>query len=163
MVMGEGAFRSLPFSNHWSLIHKGETIAHLRRIPSRHTSEIDLPDGTRLELVPEGWGTVVALEDGEERSRIERRSWWGRSWEISGPGFGCLMTSDLMPRRWTLRIGNEPAGRLAGTILSYNRLDVQTDVAIPASALALAWHVIARPWEQAAAPGVLVARPALPE
>ncbi len=66
------------------------------------------------------------------------------------------MTSDILPRRWTLRVGNEPVGRFAGTPFSYNRLRVHTDVAVPVLPLALAWHVLARPWEAAAAPGSLV-------
>jgi hypothetical protein len=87
---------------------------------------------------------------------VERRSWWGRRWDLFGPSFACALTSDPLPRRWSLRYGNEPVGRLAGTLFSYNRLTVHTDVAVPTVSLALAWHVLARPWEAAAAPGALV-------
>ena len=96
---------------------------------------------------------------GEEIARIVRRSWWGRAWEVEAPGFACRLTSDVLPRRWTLRLGSEPVGRIAGGYISYNRVDIETAVAVPVTSLALAWHVIARPWEQAAAPGALVARP----
>ena len=82
--------------------------------------------------------------------------WWGRRWEISGSGFGCDLTSDPFPRRWTFRLGGAPIGRLAGTMWSYNRLVVEADVSIPVHAVILAWHVLARPWEQAAAPSSLV-------
>jgi hypothetical protein len=64
--------------------------------------------------------------------------------------------SDPLPRRWSLRFGSEPVGRLAGGLLSYNHLAVHTDLAVPVVALALTWHVLARPWEAAAAPGALV-------
>ena len=91
-----------------------------------------------------------------ERGRITRRSWWGRSWDLESPTFAFALTSDLMPRRWTLRIGNEPVGHLSGGLLSYNRLTVRTDVAVQVLPLVLAWHVLARPWEAAAAPGSLI-------
>ena len=39
---------------------------------------------------------------------------------------------------------------------SNNRLRVPTDLAVPTVVLALAWHVLARPWEAAAAPRALV-------
>ncbi len=160
MIVGAATFRSRPFSDAWELSQDSGPVAVLRRIPSRHTSEIVFTDRARLTLAPEGWGTVVArTEDGEERARIVRRSWWGRTWEVEAAGFGCQLISDPLPRRWSLRMGSEPIGRLAGGLVSYNRIDVQADVAVPVSALALAWHVIARPWEQAAAPGALVARP----
>jgi hypothetical protein len=61
-----------------------------------------------------------------------------------------------MPRHWTIRVGNEPVGRLFGGLLSYNRLTVEADVGIQVLALVMAWHVLARPWEAAAAPGSLV-------
>ena len=159
-VVGDARFRSRLLSNAWSLSQGGTELARLVRIPSRHTSEVALPDGTAMELRPEGWGTVAAVfDDDQPWGRILRRSWWGRAWEIEGQGFAIGLTSDPLPRRWSLRIGSQPVGRLAGGIASYNRLDVSTDVSVPVPALALAWHVLARPWEQAAAPGSLVVRP----
>jgi hypothetical protein len=159
-VVGEARFRSQLLSNAWSLRQGDTELARLVRIPSRHTSEVTFSDGTTLELRPEGWGTVTAVfDDEQEWGRILRRSWWGRAWEIEGQGFAIGLASDPLPRRWSLRIGSQPVGRLAGGIASYNRLDVHSDVSVPVPALALAWHVLARPWEQAAAPGTLVVRP----
>lgn len=155
-VLGRSRFDSAPFSNRWNLTHDGERVATLRRRPSDHTSSAELADGTVLDLRPEAWGTIVLNAFGEPFSRIERQSWWGRRWEISGLGFSCALTSDPRPRRWSLRFGNEPIGRLTGGFWSYNRLDVDTDVSVPVHALVLAWHVLARPWEQAAAPRSLV-------
>jgi hypothetical protein len=63
--------------------------------------------------------------------------------------------SDPIPRHWSLRFGTEPVGHLRGAAFSYNHLKVHTDLAVPLVSLALAWHVLARPWEAAAAPGVL--------
>lgn len=157
-VIGEVIFRSLPMSNHW-WVGQGDTdLAELRRIPSQHVSEVTFPEGTVYRLEPSGWGTVVAVENGEERGRITRRSWWGRAWDLTAVTFGYQLTSDPIPRRWTLRVGNEPVGRLSGTLFSYNLVRAQADVAIPVLALALCWHVLARPWEAAAAPGSLVPR-----
>ena len=68
------------------------------------------------------------------------------------------LRSEPLPRRWSIRVGSEPVGRLTGGLLSYNHLDVHTDIGVPLTALVLAWHVLARPWEQAAAPGSLVRR-----
>jgi hypothetical protein len=156
MIPGESRFLSFPFSNEWVLAQGDRSVATLRRFPRRHTSTVRLGDGRTFELEPQGWGTVVALEGDTERGRITRRSWWGRAWDLTSVSFGYGLTSDLVPRRWTLRVGNEPVGRFAGTPFSYNRLRVTTDVAVPVLPLALAWHVLARPWEAAAAPGSLV-------
>ncbi|MBN2114196.1 MAG: hypothetical protein JW785_08740 [Acidimicrobiia bacterium] len=155
-VVGDCRFESSLMSNRWRLLQDKAVLAQLDRVPSRHISAVRLADGTRLELRPAGWGTVVAMQDDTEVGRVERHSWWGRRWRLTGPGFACDLVSDPLPRRWSLRFGTEPIGRLAGTPLSYNRLAVHTDLAVPVVALALAWHVLARPWEAAAAPGALV-------
>lgn len=155
-VVGESRFTSRPFSNRWQLIHRDAPIAELVREPLRHTSAVVLADGTRIDLTPTSWGTIEATVDGTPLARIDRRSWWGRRWEIGGSGFACDLTSDPAPRRWSLRIGGEPIGHLAGTLWSYNQLEVHTGVTVPVHALALAWHVLARPWEQASAPGTLI-------
>lgn len=155
-MSGVCRFESALLSNRWRLVQGREVLAELQRVPSRHISLLRLPDRTLIELRPSGWGTVIAYRGDEEVGRVTRRSWWGRRWELAGPGFACALTSDPLPRRWSLRYGNEPVGSLAGALLSYNRLDVHTHIAIPVASLALAWHVLARPWEAAAAPGALV-------
>ena len=156
VVVGDCRFESGLFSNRWTLSRGDEPLAEVQRDPSRHMSHGSFDDGTRFDLTPNGWGTVELGTDGVPLGRIDRRSWWGRRWEISGTGFACDLTSDPMPRRWTFRIGGEPIGRLAGTMWSYNRLAVHIDVSTPVHALVLAWHVLARPWEQAAAPNALL-------
>ncbi len=156
VVVGESQFRSGVFSNRWTLAQGSNSLANLRRDPSRHTSSGRFEEGPRFQLTPSGWGTVLMETDELPLGRIDRRSWWGRRWEIGGTGFACELTSDPMPRRWTLRIGGEPIGRLKGNPLSYNKLAVHTDVSVPVHALVLAWHVLARPWEAAAAPRALV-------
>ena len=157
-VTGEAVFTSVPFSNRWELTSRGERLAVLRRLPRQHVSEVELADGRSIVLQPDGWGTVVAVEGDKEWGRIVRRSWWGRRWDLESPTFGYSLTSDLLPRRWTIRVGNEPVGRLTGGLLSYNRLEVEADVAIQALPLVMSWHVLARPWEAAASPGSLVPR-----
>jgi len=155
-VVGDSRFESALLSNQWQLRQGKVVLADLQRVPSRHLSLLRLADGTGLELRPKGWGTVVAMHGDTEVGRVVRRSWLGRRWQLTGPGFACDLTSDPLPRRWSLRLGTEPIGRLAGAPFSYNRLAVHTDLAVPVVALALAWHVLARPWEAAAAPGALV-------
>ena len=157
VVIGTARFTSGFMSNRWTLSRADEMLAEMRRIPSRHVSEAVLSTGVRYEIRPESWGTVVAeADDGAELGRIVRTSWWGRSWDLTAPGFACALTSDPLPRRWSLRIGTEPVGALKGSAFSYNRLTVHTDVAVPVPALTLAWHVLARPWEAASAPVALV-------
>jgi hypothetical protein len=157
VVIGDCRFRSVAFSNRWSLEQNDRQLALARRIPSRHVSEVMLADGSVLEIRPQGWGTVVAAdEDDGEMGRVVRTSWLGRSWDLSTPSFACRLTSDPLPRRWSLRIGTEPVGRLSGSPLSYNRLRIHADVAVPVVGLLLAWHVLARPWEAAATPVTLV-------
>ena len=158
VVSGECTFTSYPFSNRWELWCRDERLAVMARRPGQHVSEVELADGRTVTLMPEGWGTVVAVEGDKEWGRIIRRSWWGRRWDLESPTFGYTITSDLMPRRWTIRVGNEPVGYLAGGLLSYNRLQVGADVALQVLPLVMAWHVLARPWEAAAAPGSLVPR-----
>lgn len=158
MVIGEARFTSKVFSNRWQVLVHGEPEATLQRDPSRHLSSVRFADGTTLELVPEGWGTVVARAGDEEWGRITRTSWWGRSWDLNARGFACELRSDPLPRRWSIRVGSEPVGALTGGLFTYNHLDVHTDIGVPLTALVLAWHVLARPWEQAAAPGSLVRR-----
>jgi hypothetical protein len=156
VVVGDARFDSRLFSNRWTLARDSEPLAEMQRDPSRLVSRGSFSDGTTFDLIPNGWGTVEMEVDDIVLARIDRRSWWGRRWEISGTGFVCDLTSDRAPRRWTLRIGGQPVGRLKGSLLSYNRLDVHTDIATPVHALVLAWQVLARPWEQAAAPRTLV-------
>lgn len=156
VVFGACRFESVAFSNRWRLVQDRKVLAQLQRVPTRHISLLQLPDRTQIELRPQGWGTVIAFRGNDEVGRIVRRSWWGRQYELTGPGFACALTSDPLPRRWSLRYGREQVGRLSGTPWSYNLLRVETDVAVPIPSLALAWHVLARPWEAAAAPGALV-------
>lgn len=159
MVAGDIRFVSRMFSNLWYCVYEGTDLAEMRRYPGRHVSEVTIAGGTTYRLEPQGWGTVVAVEGGSERGRVIRRSWWGRAWDLVSTTFGYALTSDPLPRRWTLRVGEQPVGRLAGTPFSYNRLQISTDVAVPILPLVLSWHVLARPWEAAASPGALVAHP----
>jgi hypothetical protein len=155
-ILGDCRFESRFLSNRWRLLQGDSVVAEMRRIPSRHISVVQLPDGSEQVLRPEGWGTVIAFEQGRERGRIVRASWWGRAWEVTTPEFACTLSCDPLPRSWSLRFGSERFGRLSGTLFSYNRTRVHTDLMVPITALALAWHVLARSWELAAAPGQLL-------
>jgi hypothetical protein len=163
-LVGTHRFTSRLFSNDWILTKEGgDPVARIHRVPSLHVSRVTFPDGGVLELRPSGWGSVVAEGEGDvEAARIDRESWWGRRWRVSGKGFEYELTSDHLPRRWTLRVGGHPVARLAGTVWSYNRVTVVPDFALPVHAVLLCWHVLARPWEAAATPRVLVPQPTSP-
>jgi hypothetical protein len=154
VILGTARFTSGFMSNGWHLTDDKGPVGSFTRYPSLHLSRGTIA-GKAIEIRPEGWGTVVAYEEGRETGRIVRRSWMGRRWELSGQAFACELISEPMPRRWTLRIGGHPVSSIAGTTWSYNRLSVHTDVSVPAWSLALAWHVVVRPWEAAAAPRTL--------
>jgi hypothetical protein len=155
-VSGEARFASTPFSNRWSLWAHREQLAEMHRRPRHRISEVVLADGTELTLEPRRWGVVAAVSQGREWGHVIRRSWWGRRWDLTSPTFAYALTSDPLPRRWTIRVGNEPIGKLAGGLVSYNHLTVRTDVAVQVLPLVMAWHVLARPWEAAAAPLSLI-------
>lgn len=154
VVLGTVWFRSSLMSNVWTLETSSGTIARFTRIPSRHLSVGWIGD-QRIEIRPQGWGTVVLLEEGREMGRIVRRSWLGRRWDLEGTGFACELVSEPLPRRWTLRIGGHPVAGVTGTAWSYNRLTIAADISIPVWAAALVWQVVVRPWELAAEPRTL--------
>jgi hypothetical protein len=146
-------------SPEWTLRIGEEDIAKMRRFPRQRLSSVRLADGAVWSLVPSGWGVVRALEGEEEIGRIARRSWWGRRWEISTTGFAVDLVSRARPRRWDMTVGGQPIAEIAGSLISYNRIDVDATLNVPVVAVILAWQVIARPWEQAAHPVVLVPAP----
>ena len=66
--------------------------------------------------------------------------------------------SDASPRRWRIEVGGSPLAEIRGSLISYNTVTIDAPLAIPTAVAVLAWHVIARPWEAAAAPRGLVPR-----
>jgi hypothetical protein len=152
MVTGAAELRSALFSNHWSLISRGDELARIRRFPKRHMSVVRLADGTLWTIEPARWGLVRAVEDGRAIAEIERLSWWGRQWEVRSPAFALPLVSRPAPRRWYLAVGAEPVAELAGSMISYNRLRIDPSMAVPVVAVVLAWQVVCRPWEAAAYP-----------
>ena len=143
-------------SNDWELRQGQEKLAVMRRFPRRHTSQVKLGDGSTWDLRPAGWGVVEAVDGDDAFARILRRSWWGRHWAITSAVFAVDLVSRPTPRRWSFTIGDFAIGELAGSAVSYNRIKVQADVAVPLVAVLLAWQVIARPWEAAARPTQVV-------
>ena len=104
-----------------------------------------------------GQSTVSAVDEGQtEVARITRTSWWGRRWEISAQQFSYELISHPRPRRWAFAVGGAPVAELSGSLLSYNRVTVESNIGVPLIAVLLGWHVIARPWEAAAEPRGLV-------
>lgn len=157
MLAGDAELTSPWFSNRWVLAQAGNTLASLRRMGRIYVSMADLADGERLLIEPCGQGTVHAIDaSNEEMARIERQSWLGRRWEISGFGFAYELLSDPRPRRWHLGVSNAPITEIAGSLISYNRVTIRSGLAVPIPAILLAWHVIARPWEAAAEPRRLI-------
>lgn len=157
LIRGEAQLVSPWFSNQWSLFNHGIEIARLRRFPRLHVSAVQLRDGTEWTLEPDGYAVVKALEgEGNEVGRITRRSWWGRSWDITGTGFAYELISNPKPRRWEIGVGGSPLATIQGSLVSYNSVTVDAPLSLPTVAAVLAWHVIARPWEAAAAPRGLI-------
>jgi len=159
LIRGEATLTSPWFSNHWRLMNQGTELARLRRFPRLHISAAQLADGTEWIIEPDGFAAVRAIDTfGQEVARITRRSWWGRRWDITGSGFAYQLISHPVPRRWIVAVGGSPFAELKGSLVSYNTVTIDAPLTIPTVAAILAWHVVARPWEQAAAPRSLVPR-----
>lgn len=157
-VYGTAELVSPLMSSRWRLISKGEEVAQLRRFGRLHVSRIYLPTGEEAVLTPHEQSVVQALDpDGEELARITRTSWFGRSWDIASKRWAYELKSDPRPRRWQVVVGGTSVAQISGSLVSYNRVKVEAPLAMPILVLALGWHVIARPWEAAAAPTTLVA------
>lgn len=158
MVYGAAELASPFMSNRWQLFSKDAAVAELQRSGRLHISRIAVPSGDTAVLTPHGQGIVVALDEtGNELARITRRSWLGRRWEIESKKWAYDLESDPRPRRWQVTVGGTPVAQISGSMVSYNNVKVDAPLGIPILVLALGWHVIARPWEAAAAPAALVA------
>lgn len=158
MVYGTAQLVSPLMSSRWQLIAGDETVAELQRSGRLHISRIRVPNGEEAVLTPHEQSVVVALDsDGTELARITRRSWLGRRWDIESKRWAYELISHPRPRRWHVTVGGTPVAQIEGSLFSYNRVNVDAALGIPILAVALGWHVIARPWEAAAAPTTLVA------
>ncbi len=156
-ITGDAELRSPWMSNRWTLTQRGETLATIRRLGRIYVSAVDLAGAGRLLIEPCGQGTVHALDaNGAEVARIERQSWLGRRWWITGLGYNYTLVSDPRPRRWHITIANAPVATIEGSLMSYNRVDIRANLSLPPTSVLLAWHVIARPWEAATEPRGLI-------
>jgi hypothetical protein len=160
MLQGSADMVSPLFSSKWTLLSNGAAVAELHRFGRIHVSTVSFRDGSRWLLEPHGHAVVRAVDEpGSEFARITRRSWWGRRWDITGAGYAYELVSHPMPRRWMIAVGGAPVAAISGSLISYNRVRFDMTLGVPVSAVVLAWHVIARPWEAAAAPAGLVPTP----
>ncbi len=160
MVYGTAELSSPLLSSRWHLRVGDEDVAQLRRLGRLHISRVYLPSGEEAALAPHAQSVVQALDtDGAELARITRRSWLGRHWEIESKRWAYELESDPRPRRWQITVGGTSVAQISGSLVSYNRVSIDAPLGVPILVVALAWHVIARPWEAAAAPSTLVARP----
>ncbi|MEA2002088.1 MAG: hypothetical protein U9N84_09435 [Actinomycetota bacterium] len=158
MVYGTAELLSALMSNKWRLVSAGEDVAQLIRSGRLHISRIAVPNGEEAVLTPHEHSVVHALDpEGNELARITRTSWLGRNWEVTSKSWVYELVSDRRPRRWHVTVGSTPVAQISGSLVSYNRVKVEAPLGIPILVLALSWHVIARPWEAAAAPGTLLA------
>ena len=156
-VAGQAELTSPWFSNRWTLSQQGNVLATLRRMGRIYVSAADIAGAGRILIEPCGQGTVRAVDaSGEEIAHIERQSWLGRRWEISGLGYAYELVSDPRPRRWHIGVSNAPVAELSGSLISYNHVTIDTGLALPIPVVLLSWHVIARPWEAAAEPRGLI-------
>ncbi len=160
LITGSAELKSPWFSSRWELLVNGEVLARIRRLPRLHVSTVSLADGSLWVVEPAGTSAVRLLDSpGHEFARITRRSWWGRSWSVTADRFSYDLISHPTPRRWRFELGGSPIAELSGSLISYNRVRIESLLALPLPALILGWHVIARPWEAAAAPRGLVPLP----
>ena len=156
MIYGQAQLRSPWFSSNWRLLQDGKELARMRRMGRIYTTAIDLAGGARWVLDPHGTGVVRALDaEGNEFGRVVRRSWIGRRWELLSQGWNYDLISHPRPRAWAIAIGGAPAVEIRGSLVSYNRVDVNAMIGVPLVAVLLSWHVIARPWEAVAEPSGL--------
>ncbi|MCP4306185.1 MAG: hypothetical protein GY926_15325 [bacterium] len=151
-----------PFmSSRWRLVDSSGEVAQLRRLGRLHISKIFLPNGEEAVLTPHGQSVVLALDPGgNELARITRTSWFGRNWDVTSKRWAYVLKSDPRPRRWQITVGGTSVAQMTGSLVSYNKVNIEAPLGAPILVIALAWHAIARPWEAAAAPGTLVAAPA---
>lgn len=164
MVYGTAELSSPLMSNRWLLRSGDEAVAELRRFGRLHISRMYLPTGEQAVLAPHEQSVVQALDsEGGELARITRRSWLGRHWEIASKRWAYDLESDPRPRRWQITVGGTSVAQISGSLVSYNRVAIDAPLGVPILVVALAWHVIARPWEAAAAPSTLIASPTQPE
>ena len=156
-VYGQAEMRSPWLSNRWRLYANDTELATLRRLGRLHISRIYLSTGEEAALAPDERSAVVALDtEGNELARITRTSWFGRRWEVTSKRWAYELVSDPRPRRWHITVGGTSVAQITGSLVSYNRVDIEAPLGVPLLVVALAWHVIARPWEAAAEPGGLV-------
>jgi hypothetical protein len=164
MVYGTAQLVSPLFSSRWQLVEGDDTVAELQRSGRLHISRIKVPNGEEAVLTPHEQSVVVALDnDGNELARITRRSWLGRRWDIESKRWAYELISHPRPRRWHVAVGGTSVAQIEGSLVSYNRVNIEAPLGVPILVVALGWHVIARPWEAAAAPTTLVAAPSSEE
>lgn len=160
MVYGSAQLVSPLMSSRWQLLAGDDVVAELERSGRLHISRIRVPNGEEAVLTPHEQSVVVALDNaGNELARITRRSWLGRRWDIESKRWAYELVSQPRPRRWHVAVGGTAVAQVEGSLVSYNRVNVDAPLGIPILVVALAWHVIARPWEAAAAPTTLIASP----
>lgn len=157
-LYGRAELASPFMSSRWRVYGNDEELATLRRLGRLHISRIFLPNGDEAVLAPDERSSVVALDStGNELARITRTSWFGRRWEITSQRWAYELISDPRPRRWQIAVGGTSVAQITGSLVSYNRVTIEAPLGVPLLVVALAWHVIARPWEAAAAPATLLA------
>lgn len=159
MIYGKVQLRSHWFSNRWQVEQNGTVLCNLHRLGRIYTTVVSRPDG-RWILDPHGNGVVRALDsEGKEFGRAVRRSWFGRRWDLVSQAWNYDLVSHHRPRAWAIEIGGAPAVEIRGSLVSYNRVDVNAMIGVPLAAVLLGWHVIARPWEALAEPSGLLPMP----
>ena len=157
-VSGSARLDSPFMSSQWKLVDNNGERARLRRLGRLHISRMSLQNGEEVTLTPSGQSVVVAVDpEGEELARITRTSWFGRRWDVTSKRWAYELVSDRRPRRWQITVGGTSVAQITGSLVSYNSVNIEAPLGAPLLVVALAWHVIARPWEAAAAPGTLVA------
>ena len=152
MISGTVVGTSSRFSPRWSFAtEEGDVVATAERDRRRRRSTVTIPDGTRWDIVHDGWDHIRVLAGNATVASAERTTFTGREWSLlCGTNQLQLTAESALGRRWTI---GPPGAHLAsfnGGSMNYNRISVVTGAPIPLSSVMLAWQVVVRAWEAAA-------------
>ena len=140
------------FSRRWRFSGNSGPLAEATRNVAQRTSRVMLADGREWLLSPDGWGRVQLIENDHVVATAERADFLGRTWDLHSDRFAYqLKSTSMLRRRWTIGPIGSPFAELNGGLVSFNRMELDSGLPIPLEAVTLAWQVIVRPWEAAAA------------
>lgn len=112
-----------------------------------------LADGTEWWIAHDGWDDIVVYDAADTRiAHAHRKDVLGRTWDLDvGRTSFELACESMLRRRWTLGPPGAPFASVHGGMVSFNSMRIETGLSIPIGSALLAWQIIVRSWEAAAA------------